>query len=185
MVARHGASARAFLAGFAEHVVVDVAGLGSVRLCHGSPRSDEELVTPATPEARVRAFMEGVPERVLVTAHTHLQFVRTIAGIRSLNAGSVGMPYAERTGAYWALLGPDVDLRCTDYDLDEAARRYRATDDPLREEMVSIALLPTDSGRAHRAGGVARALGLRLRRRAERPVTRNVPEDNLAGGRDS
>src|SRR5262245_46376884 len=92
MVERHDATARAFLAGFADHVVVEVAGLGAVRICHGSPRSDEEIVTPATPEERVREFMEGVPERVLVTAHTHLQFDRAVAGIRSLNAGSVGMP---------------------------------------------------------------------------------------------
>ncbi len=142
MVERHDDAARMFLAGFAESVVVEVDGLGAVRVCHGSPRSDEEIVTPATPETRVREFMEGVPERVLVTAHTHLQFDREVAGIRSLNAGSVGMPYAEERGAYWALLGPDVSPRRTDYDLDEAARRYRATDDPLAEEMVSLLLTP-------------------------------------------
>lgn len=142
MVERHDKAALAFLAGFAESVVVDVEGLGAVRVCHGSPRSDEEIVTSATPEARVREFMEGVPERVLVTAHTHLQFDRQVAGIRSLNAGSVGMPYAEEPGAYWALLGPDVELRRTDYGLAEAARRYRATDDPLAEEMVELLLSP-------------------------------------------
>ncbi len=142
MVERHDESARAFLKGFAESVVVEVEGLGAVRICHGSPRSDEEIVTRATPEARVREFMEGVPERVLVTAHTHLQFDREVAGIRSLNAGSVGMPYAEERGAYWALLGPDVSPRRTDYDLDEAARRYRATGDPLKEEMVSLLFSP-------------------------------------------
>ena len=142
MAERHDDAARAILAGFAEGVVVEVEGLGAVRVCHGSPRSDEEIVTPATPEARVREFMEGVPERVLVTAHTHLQFDREVAGIRSLNAGSVGMPYAEERGAYWALLGPDISPRRTDYDLNEAARRYRATDDPLAEEMVSLLFSP-------------------------------------------
>jgi putative phosphoesterase len=142
MAERHDAAAQAFLAGFADHVVVEVAELGAVRICHGSPRSDEEIVTPATPEERVREFMDGVPERVLVTAHTHLQFDRAVAGIRSLNAGSVGMPYAEERGAYWALLGPDVVLRRTEYDLDEAARRYRATDDPLKEDMVSLLFTP-------------------------------------------
>jgi predicted phosphodiesterase len=141
MVGRHD-DARRFLAGFSESVVVEVGGLGAVRVCHGSPRSDEEIVTPETPEARVREFMAGVPERVLVTAHTHLQFDREVAGIRSLNAGSVGMPYADERGAYWALLGAEVSLRRTDYDLDEAARRYRATDDPLREEMVSLLFSP-------------------------------------------
>jgi hypothetical protein len=26
------------------------------------------------------------------------------------------MPYEDAPGAYWALLGPDVELRCTRYD---------------------------------------------------------------------
>ncbi len=81
------------------------AGLGPVRFCHGSPRSDEELVTFATPETRIRALMEGVPERVLVSAYTHIQFDREVAGIRSVNPGSVGMPYegclARPTGRCW------------------------------------------------------------------------------------
>ena len=33
-------------------------------------------------------------------------------------------------------------MRHTEYDLDEAVRRYRATDDPLAEQMVEILLTP-------------------------------------------
>jgi hypothetical protein len=121
---------------------VDVAGLGPVRFCHGSPRSDEELVTPRTPAGRIRALAAEISERVLVSAHTHLQFDRGIAGIRSINAGSVGMPYEGRPGAFWALLGPDVDLRRTAYSLDFAAERYRASGDPLAEEMVELLYSP-------------------------------------------
>jgi putative phosphoesterase len=142
MLGRHSASTRTFLATFLEAAVVEIQGLGAVRLCHGSPRSDEELVTFATPEPRMRALLEGVAEKVLVSAHTHIQFDRTIAGIRSVNPGSVGMPYEGRPGAaFWALLGPDVDLRQTEYDLDEAVRRW-ATDDPLAEQMVELLLAP-------------------------------------------
>jgi len=132
----------AFLATFAEQLVIEIDGLGPTRFCHGSPRSDEELVTPRTPDERVHAFMEGVAERVVVTAHTHLQFDRRVDVVRSINAGSVGMPYEDRRGAFWALLGPDVDLRRTDYDLDRAVAGYRATDDPLAEQMVEILLAP-------------------------------------------
>ena len=139
---RHSADALAFLAGFEEQVSLEIEGLGPVRLCHGSPRSDEELVTPETPAERMQALMTGVGERVLVTAHTHLQFDRRVAGIRSVNAGSVGMPYEERAGAYWALLGPDVELRRTDYSLELAAGRYRASGDPRAELMVEMLLGP-------------------------------------------
>ena len=131
-----------FLASFQKQVVVEVAGLGAVRFCHGSPRSDEELVTPRTPAKRVRAMTAQIEERVLVTAHTHLQFDRRIAGIRSINAGSVGMPYEGRSGAFWAILGPDVDLRTTEYSLELAAERYRASGDPLAEQMVDLLFAP-------------------------------------------
>jgi putative phosphoesterase len=142
MQERHSTEARAFLEGFADETSAEVGGLGAVRFTHGSPRSDEECITPETPEERVREFMNGVDERVLVSAHVHIQFDRQVAGIRSVNAGSVGLPYEGRPGAYWALLGPDVELRRTAYDLEEAAARYRATDFPNVEQMVDLLLEP-------------------------------------------
>lgn len=144
MQANHTPAMREFLDGFEEQVAVEVDGLGSVRICHGSPRSDEECVTPETPEARVREFSADVDERVIVTAHVHIQFDREVAGIRSVNAGSVGLPYEGRRGAYWALLGPDVDRRRTEYDVDEAAACYRATDIPGVEEIVELMLTPPE-----------------------------------------
>lgn len=144
MQAHHTPEMREFLTGFEEHVVVAVDGLGPVRICHGSPRSDEECVTPETPEERVREFAAGVGERVILTAHVHIQFDREVAGIRSVNAGSVGLPYEGRPGAYWALLGPDVDLRRTEYDVEEAVERFRATDFPRVEEIVESMLAPPE-----------------------------------------
>ena len=98
----------------------------------------EELVTPETPAERMRELSAGIQERTLVTAHTHLQFDRTVDGLRSVNPGSVGMPYAERPGAYWAVLGPDVELRRTEYPVAEADARYRESGDPRAEQMVEI-----------------------------------------------
>ena len=144
MQARHTPEMRDFLAGFEEYVVVDVDGLGPVRFCHGSPRTDEECVTPETPEARVREFSAGVAERVIVTAHVHIQFDREVAGIRSVNAGSVGLPYEGRPGAYWALLGPDIELRRTEYDLDETIALYRASGQPDVEQIVEMMVEPPE-----------------------------------------
>jgi putative phosphoesterase len=139
---RHSAADRAFIAEFAPTVSVEIDLLGRVLFCHGSPRSDEELVTPATPARRVRELAADVSERVVVTAHTHLQFDRHVEGIRLINPGSVGMPYEGRPGAFWAVLGPDVALRRTDYLLEEAVEQYRASSDPLAEQMVELLLNP-------------------------------------------
>ncbi len=143
LLEHHSPDALAHLATFVEQVTVDVDGLGPVRFCHGSPRSDEELVTPETPSERVRAFMDGVEERVLVTAHTHLQFDRRVEGIRSVNPGSVGMAYGEGPGqACWALLGPEVELRRTPFSVDRVAELYGASGDPAAEQMVEMLLSP-------------------------------------------
>lgn len=40
--------------------------------------------------------------------------------------------------AYWTMLGPDVELRLTEYDVEETVRRYRETDDPSLDVMVEI-----------------------------------------------
>ena len=79
---------------------------------------------------------------MIVTAHIHIQFDREVAGIRSLNAGSVGLPYEKAPGAYWALLGPDVEFRRTDYDLDATLERYRSSGQPNVEQIVEMMLTP-------------------------------------------
>jgi putative phosphoesterase len=142
MAGRHDAEATAFVNGFDEHVVVDIDGLGPTRFVHGSPRSDEECVTPRTPPERVRKFMEGVPERVVVTAHVHVSYDRTVDDVRLVGPGSVGRPYEGGRGARWALLGPDVELRCTEYDHERAAELYRASGIPGLETDLQMLLEP-------------------------------------------
>jgi putative phosphoesterase len=97
-----------------ESIAVD--GLGTVLFCHATPRSDEEILTRISPDENWGAALEGVDTDVVVCGHTHMQFERTIGGIRLVNAGSIGMPYEREPGAYWALFGPDVELRHTPYE---------------------------------------------------------------------
>jgi hypothetical protein len=73
-----------------------------------------------------------------------MQFDRTIAGVRVVNAGSVGMPYGE-PGAYWLSLGPDVQLRHTSYDLAKAAERIRGTNYPKAFDFASQNVLQAPS----------------------------------------
>jgi hypothetical protein len=66
----------------------------------------------------------------IVCGHSHRQFDRHVLGKRLLNAGAVGMPYEGVAGAFWLLLGPGAELRRTDYDIDAAASRMRASGFP-------------------------------------------------------
>jgi putative phosphoesterase len=92
-------------------VELAVDGLGRVLFCHGSPRSEHEILTRISPPARVAAALAGVAADIVVGGHTHVQFDRSVAGHRLVNAGSVGMPYEGARGAYWALLGASVSPR--------------------------------------------------------------------------
>ena len=83
---------------------------------------------------------------MVVCGHTHMQFDRTIGRIRVLNAGSVGMPFGG-PGAYWLLLGPDVQLRHTSYDLAKAAERIRATKYPQAQDFAARNVLEPPSER--------------------------------------
>jgi putative phosphoesterase len=125
-----------FLRGLPDTQRLDVDGLGPTLFCHGSPRSDEEMITAVSSESRLREILEGVTERVVVCGHTHHQFDRVVEGIRVVNAGSVGMAYEGRPGAHWALLGPDVELRRTEFDFAAAADALRASGFPDADEVV-------------------------------------------------
>ncbi len=136
---------RDFLASFENTVIVEgVDGVGRVLFCHATPRNDTDVMTVETPAERVRVLLGGADADVVVCGHTHMQFDRMVDGIRVVNAGSVGMPYG-RPGAYWAMLGPAVDLRRTDYDRDAAASRIRAKDWDGADEFATRNVLTVPS----------------------------------------
>jgi putative phosphoesterase len=136
---------RDFLASFEETVVIDdVDGAGRTLFCHATPRSDVLIMTVETPLDRMRELLSGVRADVVVCGHTHMQFDRTIDGVRVVNAGSVGMPYGG-PGAYWTMLGPAIVQRRTDYDRVAAASRIRALDWPEAEVFATENVLATPS----------------------------------------
>jgi predicted phosphodiesterase len=128
---------RDLLAGFE-----DVVSLDGVLYCHGSPRSDEEIITAFTPEARLVPMLEGVEEAVVVCGHTHHQFDLRAAGRRVVNAGSVGLPYEGVAGAFWLLVGDgEPRLRRTDYDVPAAVAAMGAAGFPDFDEFVRDSLV--------------------------------------------
>lgn len=143
MRAHHTPADLDFLATFEPTVIVEVEGLGVTCFCHGSPRSDEECVTERTPAERVREFMAGVDARAVVTGHVHVSYDRSLDGLRLVSPGSVGVPYEDPPGAArWALLGPDVEIRQTRYDVGAAVALMRDTDDPRAEPITEFMLRP-------------------------------------------
>jgi predicted phosphodiesterase len=134
--ARLSPAQRDLLDSFAPVVRVDVTGLGPTLFCHGSPRSDTEILTSLTPDARLGQALAEVDEPLVVCGHTHQQFDRRAGTHRVVNAGSVGMPYEGDAAAFWLLLGPGVELRRTGYDVPAAVAELRATGFPDADEAI-------------------------------------------------
>src|SRR5438874_9910940 len=124
---------------------IHVAPLGDVFFCHATPRNDTEIFTRETPAERLLPLFEPVRAATVVCGHTHMQFDRVIGTTRVVNAGSVGMPFQE-AGAYWLLLGPNIELRHTRHDRAAAAGRIRATAYPQAKEFAERNVLrpPTE-----------------------------------------
>lgn len=130
-------SQRDFLAEMPEHLVLHVEDLGTLLFCHATPRNDEDIFTPMTSEARLRSLFAGVKQNFVVCGHTHIQFERSLDIMHIVNAGSVGMPYAEKTGAYWLLFGPQgYEWRRTEYNLEAAHQEILATTYPSAEQFA-------------------------------------------------
>ena len=115
------------LAALPTSVTLPVAGLGDVLFCHATPRDDVEVVVVDSALPRWAEVFADLPASVttVVCGHTHMPFVRLAHGRLVVNPGSVGMPYGP-AGAYWALLGPGVQLRRTAFDIDAACARVTA-----------------------------------------------------------
>jgi putative phosphoesterase len=136
----------AFVSGWPLTVELQLDGLRSTVFCHATPRSDKAILTRTTPEEDVAAALTGVDADVVVCGHTHVQYDRQAAGTpRLVNAGSVGLPYQGEPGAYWALLGPEVVLRRTTYDVDAALASLATSEFPSAADIFGDSLRGTAS----------------------------------------
>jgi len=115
------------LAGLPLSATVEISGLGSAVFCHATPRDDEEVVLVDSRPERWTEVFAGLDAsvRAVVCGHTHMPFTRLADRRLVVNPGSVGMPYGG-AGAHWALLGPGVELRVTEFDIDMACDRIAA-----------------------------------------------------------
>jgi predicted phosphodiesterase len=127
---------RDWLSELSQTMMLEIDGLGETLFCHASPRNDLDIVTPGTPDERFRTLLEGVPQRVVVAGHTHMQIDRAIDGVRWINPGSVGMPYEGEVAAFWAILGPDLELRRTAFDTERSAEALLASGWPEAQSFV-------------------------------------------------
>jgi predicted phosphodiesterase len=105
---------------------------------HATPRGDEELLMPDTPDAELAEMLAGVEERTLLCGHVHLQYRRALGGQEVINPGSVGMPLDGDQRAAWAIIDQgQVTLRRSGYDVEAVVARLTEADAPFTEMVVA------------------------------------------------
>jgi putative phosphoesterase len=117
--------------------------LDGVIFCHGTPRRDDEMLTRGTPDDVLAEALAGVEQPLVVGGHTHQQMVRTVRdGLTYANAGSVGLPYEGRAGAFWMLVADGAPTpRRTDYNVAAAKDELLASGYTAFESQLEGALL--------------------------------------------
>lgn len=139
-------SHRDFLAQLPLTYTLEREDFGDVLFCHAIPTNDEDIFTPLTSDAVVATYFEGTQQRTVICGHTHVQFERRLGDLRILNAGSVGMPFADKPGAYWLLLDGDrYEHRFTPYDVEAAAKQIASTNYPQAKQFAeeNVRKIPT------------------------------------------
>lgn len=113
-----------------------IEGGKHILLTHGSPASNEEHLTPDTPEQRLRELArmtesENIPKAdVIICGHSHREFVRQVEATWFINTGSVGRPDDGDPRACYATLQLDHQgMRAKHYrlkyDVDRAVAAIR------------------------------------------------------------
>lgn len=112
--------------------------LDDVCFCHGSPRRDDEIITRATPAAVIAEMLADTTESLVVGGHTHQQMIRAVGGDQVYaNAGSVGLPFEGRPGAFWMIVADGVPLeRVTTYGLAQAHAELAGTGFPALDDFL-------------------------------------------------
>jgi putative phosphoesterase len=147
---------RKYLRSLPKEIRLEIAGK-RVLLTHGSPISNEEPLTPHTPDDRLRELAEIAQADVIICGHSHQAFTRQVDGVWFINTGSVGRPDDGDPRAAYAILDIEADsleahhYRVA-YEVEEAIAAIRQSEQPeafaemmLQGRSLDAVLPTTDS----------------------------------------
>ena len=105
---------------------------------HANPRDTETPYFEWSSEETLAEALSDVTESRVVSGHVHMQSNRKVGDKEWTCAGSVGYPYEDEPGAYWAMLiDGKREFRRTEYDLERAAAAVRASGHPMADELAA------------------------------------------------
>jgi predicted phosphodiesterase len=126
------AETRAYLRSLEDRFVLATAA-GELLAVHGSPRRINEYLFEDRPETAMTRMAAENPYRAILFGHTHVPYVREIAGTAFVNVGSGGRPKDGDWRVCYALVDAsqasriDVEFVRLAYDFERLQRALAAT----------------------------------------------------------
>lgn len=111
----------AFIAALPHAHVIALPGLPAIRVLHGSLRALNDGIGFWMTDDDLREGVCGADEPIVVGAHTHRPYSRTLDGHWALNCGAVGFPFNGNPAAQYLVLDSEngawkADFRAVPYD---------------------------------------------------------------------
>ncbi len=121
-----------FIKKLPEQCAFNFDGTAPIRVVHGSPRNNSELIFPEKDMTPLETAFEMVSEPVLIFGHTHVPWQVRQDGRLALNPGSVSGTFMGRTGGSYAILSWEhnrweAELRELHYDISLARKAFEDT----------------------------------------------------------
>ncbi len=124
-----------------------------LRLVHGTPISNRDGIGPWTDDNEIDTHLSGLPERVLVCAHTHRPLVRHTQHGTVVNVGSTGLPFNRDQRAQYAILERRSESEAHPWTVELRQVPY---------DVAKIFAIYDDTGFLHEGGITAQLLRLEL-----------------------
>lgn len=119
-----------------------------VLMVHGSPRKNDENITPDLSVSEVETMLEGVDADLILCGHTHIPCgYQTNKKQTVVNVGSVGRPFTPDAKACYAIVdfnngGFEVEHRKLDYDRKTASEILSHRNFKGSEKLAQILIKP-------------------------------------------
>ena len=95
------------IATWADTLTLRFSDAPSIRVVHGTPKSQWDSLYPTLSDEEINELLTGVQEETLIAGHTHLPLDRQSGKWHLLNPGSVGVPLDGQFTASYMLLNGD------------------------------------------------------------------------------